>query len=409
MKQILIGLVLLGLLAGCGAQQVSTPPEDSVPETPETVQAPPPVGLSMTMEHPVYDPSLTSYTYFIENRTEEIMEFGEAYRIQYLSEDAWLDLKPKENWGFTAIGYILEPGGEMALTCTLDMYERPPEPGLYRLVKSVGDAVLYAEFQLGESIYTAETPYGFGPLEDLPSTYGADTADAGCVIFSGDGAKNLEAAEEFLHKACLRAPCQLRVVQDYGEGTPMVTDAIYKDGRFTWRLWSGDVIAERYFSYVVTDGQELYLSNGADWASGEKYGDLRTLLIPEGAAAEMVSAVKKMTGSRLEGNVTRYRIWSGDGIWDAALTDTPAEFSVGWQKPGEGSRGCVYNLQDWDGLETAVTALAWQADGTLLLTCETSVGGASKLFFDPETERLTSGELCGLPLAEDAVSGPSER
>lgn len=411
MRRFFAALLLLALLSGCGAPAPRETPEEEHGEDvrgPEAAAAP--QSLILELEHPVYDPSMTQYTYLIHNETEAPVEFGEPYALQRRAENQWTDLTPRENFGFTAIGYSLEPGGVMALTCTLAMYEEPPEVGEYRLVKQVEGQTLYAPFTLGESPYTAKTPYGFGPLEDLPETCGADTASEMDAVFTGDGVRNPEAVEDFLFKAGLGAPCQLRTVQDYGEGAVVVTDVIWENDHFLRRERSGGVITERRFSYLVTDGQDLYLSNGADWESGEKYGDERTLLIPEGAAGEMTAAVEEMTAHRLEGNVTRYRLWSDDGVWDAVLSDMPTEFGVGWQKPGEGSRGSLYDLQDWDGMETAILGLTWLEDGTLLLECGTPVGERSLLTFDPETERLTtfrgplllcadSAPVCSLPPA----------
>ena len=195
-------------------------------------------------------------------------------------------------------------------------------------------------------------------------------------------------------------PCQLRTVQDYGENTPMGIDTIYEDGHFLWRMRQGEYIAEQQFSYIVTDGTDLYLSNGADWETAERYAAKELAwLVPMGTAgAAEVEAVEKMTADRLAANVTRYRVWSSDGVWNAALTEMPTEFSVSWQKPGEGSGGCTYDLNHWDGLETAIWGLEWQEDGKLLLVCETADGGSSRLQFDPETEQLAT-ELCSLPTA----------
>ena len=126
------------------------------------------------------------------------------------------------------------------------------------------------------------------------------------------------------------------------------------------------------------------------------------LLIPK-EMPELTAAVEETTAQRLEENTARYQIWSTDGVWSAALTNISMEFSVRWQKPGEGFRGGVYDLQNWDGLETSVTGIFWQEDGALLLTCNTSTGGTSRLAFYPETERLTSLDFCGLPPAEDTA------
>ena len=153
----------------------------------------------------------------------------------------------------------------------------------------------------------------------------------------------------------------------------------------------GDYVAEQRFSYIVTDGTDLYLSNGADWETAERYaGKELAWLVPMGTARpELVSAVEKLTADRLVANTARYRVWSADGEWDAFLTEDPTEFAVNFHSSGGGGRGSMYDLQDWDGLETVIWGLEWQEDGRLLLVCETADGGSSRLSFDPETEKLT--------------------
>lgn len=385
--------VLLTSCAGGGEQETAEPegPEQVEQTVPVEDLAPAPEGLTMELEHDAYDPSLTSYTYLIHNGTDETVEFGEPYAIQKKEDGGWVDLTMRDNVGWTAIGYVLEPGGTMALTCGFWLYEETPEAGKYRLTKEVGGALVTAEFTLGESIYTAETPYGFGPLEDLPERYGAaDAAGTGAVVFTDTGTENSQAVGEFLQKAALGVPCQLRTVQDHGESDPMVIDVIYENDCFLWRMRSGDTdVTEQRLSYVVTDGTDIYLSNGADWDAGEQYGDQRVFLVPPLQGTEWVSQVESMTADRLAWNVTRYKLWSDDGIWCAELNDEPTAFSVSWQKPGEGSGGSTYDLADWDGLETAITGISWREDGKLTVKCETADGGISRLTFDPETETLT--------------------
>lgn len=393
MKRILPLLLALALLAGCGA--VTLPSDEPVaparPELAETPYQPSGTGPFMELERETYDPSLTQYTYFIRNATEETVEFGEEYAIQRREDGVWKDLTLRKNAGFTAIGYALKPGAAQALTCSLDLYEEIPQAGSYRLVKTVGGQTLYAEFELGESAYTADTPYGFKPLEDLPETYGAAQAAESDVVFTGDGVKNDGAVEEFLYKVSLGVPCQLRTVQDYGEGAVMVIDTVYENDHFLWRVWNGgDEVPRQRYSYLVTDGADLYLSNGADWETAQRYANKELAwLVPAGTAGPAaVETVDAMTADRLAGNTARYRVWSADGAWDAFLTEDPTEFGVGWRKDGEGSGGRIYDLQDWDGLETAIWGLEWREDGKLLLFCETADGGSSRLTFDPARETM---------------------
>jgi hypothetical protein len=394
MRRFLVIFTIFALLTGCSAagerDGVSRQEETVVSQEKTTAEGSrgtaqtPGEGLTMEMEHEVYDPSLSRYTYFVRNATEETVDFGEDYGLQRQENGQWVDLSFGENTGFTAIEYELPPGGTKALTCWLGRLRDTPTEGTYRLVKTVGGQTLYATFELGDSPYTAETPYGFEALEDLSEDYCADTAADTDVIITGDGVKNDGLAEEFLYKVSLDVPCQLRTVQDYDESYPMLIDVIYENGHFLWRMRTGGTVTEQRFSYIVTGGQDLYLSNGADWDSGERYGDRRTFLLPEGTAySGLVTQVQEMTADRLAGNSTRYKIWSADGAWDACLTDTPTEFSVGNSGWGE-----VFDLQNWDGLETEITGVQWREDGTLRLTCQTVDGGKSLLTFDPETRQL---------------------
>lgn len=378
------------LLSGCGAGQEEEPQEpEQVPQTEESVTAP--EGLTMEMEHPVYGPSLDTYTYFICNDTDETVDFGEDYTLQRRDGDGWTDLTMRENTGWNAIGYSLEPGRTMALTCSFALYEEAPQAGEYRLVKTVEDTQLTAEFALGESIYTARTPYGFGPLEELPERYGAaDAAGSGAVIFTGSGEENLQAVEEFLDKVSLDVPCQLRTVQDQGEGVPMVIDVIYEGGNFLWRMRSGGTeVTERRLSYLVTDGTDLYLSDGADWETGEQYGDQRIFLVPPLRGTAWVADVETMTADRLAGNVTRYKAWSADGLWSASLEEEPTAFSAEYHG-SDGSWSRSYDLKVWDGLETEITGLSWEEDDILKINCKTTEGDTAVLTFNLQTERLTA-------------------
>lgn len=78
--------LLLGGCTGKGGQRA-----EEAPAAPE--------GLTMELEHGVYDPSLTTYTYMIRNDTDETVEFGEPYSIQRKDGEGWTDLTMKGNAG----------------------------------------------------------------------------------------------------------------------------------------------------------------------------------------------------------------------------------------------------------------------------------------------------------------------
>ena len=401
MKKLIPMLLIIVLLTACGEQEdlpaeEKSPPvgEMTLPESIYTGEDAGACDYTMTTEWEEYDPSVKTIWYFLENGSGQEIMTGREDHLERLGPDGtWQTLPMKENTGWTMEGLIVPAGETIALNCWLGMYDHDYSDGTYRIVKEVEGQTCTAEFCLkaGAAI-SADAPYGFAPLEDLPETYGAAQASEDDVVYTNDGVKNGGAVETFLDKVSLGVPSQLRTVQDYGENTPMLIDTIYENGHFLWRMRQGDYVAEQRFSYIVTDGTDLYLSNGADWETAERYAgkELAWLVPMETAGAAEIEAVEKLTADRIEANVTRYRVWSADGVWDAALTDVPTEFSVSWQKPGEGSGGRTYDLNHWDGLETAIWGLEWQEDGKLLLVCETVDGSSSRLLFDPETERLTT-------------------
>ncbi len=401
MKQFWICLLALLLLAGCGAEEPAdqAPDGELSPEASTTVPTEGPVTLELEWE--TYAPSVEQVWYVVENTGTETVEFGEDYHLEMLGEDgAWYDVPWRENAAVNTIAYILQPGEKHAGTCSFSQFDYDfSGGGTFRVIKVVGDQTLTAEFTLREgAAISAETPYGFAPMEDVPE-YGdpAELATTGAVVFTEAGVENADAAA-FLDKVSLGIPCQLRTLQNYYESWPMLIDVIYDGSSFFWRMRTGGEITEKRFSYVVTDGTDVYLSNGADWDSTERYDSDKAFLLPSGSGSALVPKAQEMMEDQTAGNITRYRIWSADGVWDAALTGNAAEFSVGWEKPGEGSGGSLHSIRSWYDDALSIKGISWQADGTLRLTCETAGGGARTFAFDPETEDLTEA-LCGYPTA----------
>ena len=397
MRRIWICLLALLVLAGCGEQETDAGEPPAEQETSSGS-----FSLELDTEWDVYDPSAEEIWCILSYEGEgDPLEFGAEYRLEVQTDSGWEQVPFVEGTGWDSVLYTLHVGESWAFPCVLSLFDYSFTDGTYRVVKEIGDQTLTAEFTLTDgAAISAETPYGFGPMEDLPEDWDtAEAAASGAVVFTEAGMENADAAETFLQKVSLGIPCQLRTLQNYYESWPMLIDVIYENDSFRWRMRTGGELTEKRFSYIVTDGTDVYLSNGADWDSTERYDSDKAFLLPSGSGGDLVPRAQELMADQTAGSTVRYRIWSADGVWDASLTETPTEFGVGWQRPGEGSSGSLYDLGDWYDEAPAITDIAWQADGTLRLTCRLEAGGVQTFDFDPETGYLTEA-LCGYPAAE---------
>jgi len=383
MKRVILMLLAAAMvLTACGKRETTAePPAEETVQDPTCAEAISETGdYAIVCEWEEYASDVERITFFVENHTEEPVETGVDFRLERLEGDTWTVVPMVENAGWVALGLSIPAGGRVPLDCYFSAYDHDfGRGGTYRIVKELNGQLVAGEFRMAEvSAISAQQPYGFAPLEELPEDFGASDANGNEVVFTGEWIQNLEAVTAFLNKSGSGVDCQLRTVQDYGEGAPMVIDVIYENDHFLWRMWNQGAITEQRFSYIVTDGIDLFLSNGVDWANTERYGSDTAFLIPSGVTGAMLTAVEQQAAGRLTANVARYQIWSDDGTCSAALTEEPTEFAVSWQEKGKGSRGEIFRLR------TAVTALKWQPDGTLRLTCGIAGDdGSYYAVFDP--------------------------
>lgn len=396
------------LLTGCGQNQVDamiSEPEQNglLLEQAEITEN---ASIKLATEWDVYDPSVEEIWFWIENDSGNDVTFGQEYTLEkWLETDGgvqdWYQVPLREDVGWESVLYLLASGGKQAGCCRLSLFDNTFSSGdRLRIVKEVEGQTVAAEFRLEEgTAVSVETPYGFGALEELPERYGAaEAAGSGAVIYTSRGVENGEAVGTFLEKVSLGIPCQLRTVQDFGEGMPMDIDVIYENGGFLWKMRSGGEVTQRRLSFLVTDGTDLFLSDGANWEFGERFDDKRVFLVPPEMGHAWVAEVEAMTEARLSNSAIRYTLWSEDGSRSVSLLEEDGVVAVFLRLPDGGEKSWTETLPADSG---TITALSWQEDGTLRLECETD-GGASILTLNPETGEWTQLMICGLPQAQVA-------
>ena len=232
MKRLWICLLAFALLTGCGDSG-----DIAVTTVYETDDPP---RTALTTEWETYDPSVETVWCILSYEGEgESLEYGAPYWLDVREADgSWTQVPLAENAGWDAMLYTLPSGEKQAFPCILSLFDYDFSGGsTFRVIKEIGEYTAAAEFTLTKgAVISAETPYGFGPMEEVPE-YGdpAELSAGGAVVFTEAGTENADAAEIFLEKVSLGIPCQLRTLQNYYESWPMLIDVIYDGRGFLWR------------------------------------------------------------------------------------------------------------------------------------------------------------------------------
>ena len=96
----------------------------------------------------------------------------------------------------------------------------------------------------------------------------------------------------------------------------------------------------------MTDGTDLFLSNGADWEFGERFNDKRVFLVPPETGHEWVSKVEAMTQARLTNSAVRYTLWSEDGSRSVSLLEEDGSIAVFLRLPDGGEKYMSTGIYD---------------------------------------------------------------
>ena len=158
----------------------------------------PNTGIVLQAVYPVYGEDCEYISYKLENGSANSIEFGSYFQIERKVGRRWVAVKADMPVGFTDILYIAMPGTVRYETCYLSAYRSAIKAGRYRIVREINGDWYTAEFEIGESPITAQTPHGFVPLQDLPDEYTPEQAAAdGVVIIRENETVNAEAMSAF--------------------------------------------------------------------------------------------------------------------------------------------------------------------------------------------------------------------
>ena len=116
----LLAMILISVV-GCGGKTEPSPYREGDFDTSGDVV--------LRIEHPVYDKSVASFHYYVENHTDRELIFGAPYTIEVQRGGEWQSLPPAENVGWNDIAYVLQPGGEWSNAFSFFAYEYEVDDG----------------------------------------------------------------------------------------------------------------------------------------------------------------------------------------------------------------------------------------------------------------------------------------
>lgn len=338
----------------------------------------------LVTENRSYDKSVESFTYWVSNYGEEPVTFSTDYTVEVKEGETWYSLpQAEEMTGSGGETETVAPGETVTGKFSFWQYDYTVVDGEYRLIMDIGGSLHRAYFSIGSSTALEEDPYGYGTLESLPTeldldslTYDIAISSAGEVIGGSE-----EHVITFLRKAADGADGMLRIVSYGLSGQPVLYDIVYEDGCFLCRKDAtrdgGETITQQRYSYLVTDGDYIYLSDQASLEEKDLAGrriEANRFAILTGSGFSlwdaMVELVKQMTEERLAKDAALARYWSADGTYWVNLTADPKDYTVSSKKHGMSRTLTEFSqLEEERGAEMEIVSAVWTSETQVRLSC----------------------------------------
>lgn len=374
---LLLVLVLALGLAACQEKWEKSPYSEEEFRTDGTV--------ILATENRTYDKSVTSFTYRISNYGKEEIVYSPGYSIEVKRDGVWYSLPELEEaaQGSEELRTV-GPGETEEGTFSFLQYDYEVTDGEYRLIMTISGKPYAASFSIGAESYD-EDPYGYGTLESLPEELDLETLTYDIAINSGG--EIIGGSEEhlvtFLEKVADGTPGMMRIVSYSLSGNPVIYDVEYDGSCFlcrrdTTREPSGEqAITQQRYSFLVTDGDYIYLSDQAtldeEKLSGRRIEANRFAVLSGSGFSmwdTMVGLVEEMTDKRLSEDATLARYWSEDGTYWVNLTADPKDFTVTSKKYGMSRTLTDFDQLEKDrGAEMEIVSATWISETQVRLNC----------------------------------------
>lgn len=339
----------------------------------------------LTTENRSYDKSVESFTYWISNYGEEPVTCSTEYAIEVKEGDGWYSLPQAEDYagGDGGEAITVAPGESATGKFSFWQYDYEVTEGTYRLIMTIGGRLHRTYFSIGTSEDLEADPYGYGTLESLPETL--DLEDLTYDIAINSAGTLIGGSEEhviiFLKKVADGTDGMLRIVSYGLSGQPVLYDVIYENDHFLCRKDAsrdgGEAVTQQRYSFLVTDGDYIYLSNQATLEekalSGRRIeADRFAILTGSDFSAwdTMVELVEQMTEDRLETDATLARYWSEDGTYWVNLTADPKDYTVSSSKHGMSRTLTEFSqLEEEREAEMEIVSAVWTGETQVRLSC----------------------------------------
>lgn len=359
--------------------------------------------VQMDTQFPIYAEDIETIQVALCNGTEKTLEFGSRWQMEVHKNGTWMRIPFRENTAFHDLLYGLLPGGIHVFTVHTASLDYTLTEGTYRIVKQTeGDfgAAYSAEFTVGASRVGKNSPYGYAPLESLPQDHYGSAYEDGVVFVNSLGQKDSTAVDAFFSQYKMGMNTQLRLAMNNGSEI-ILEDILCERKLGAWRIRyrrdetrCGGEITESIYSYLVSDGEEIYLSNEPEYAKDTAV-QVPLLKDYDWIGHDSVKTWLREQGKKFgDFDPLRPAFWSPDGKKLVVLHGEPLEFSLSQLHENGGEEGHMTGIAGMTGKSDMkkIRSVLWTPDSeTAVLVCETGHGGwTGYVFYSVAEDKVTA-------------------